>query len=66
MGSGKGSPEYWVAVVKPGRVIFECKGPNDALMIAALKKAQYKLPCRTKIVKREVVNSATPETKEAE
>ena len=66
MGSGKGSPEYWVAVVKPGRVIFECKGPSDALMIAALKKAQYKLPCRTKIVKKEVVNSATPETKEAE
>ena len=65
MGSGKGSPEYWVAVVKPGRVIFECKGPNDALMIAALKKAQYKLPCATKIISREAQEAAATE-KEAE
>ena len=61
MGSGKGSPEYWVAVVKPGRVIFEVQGPNDELMIQALKKAQYKLPCETKIIKKE-----TEEIKEAE
>ena len=63
MGSGKGSPEYWVAVVKPGRVIFEVKGPSEEAMIKALKKAQYKLPCATKIVRKEV--PATPEVKEA-
>ena len=63
MGSGKGSPEYWVAVVNPGRVIFEVKGPSEEAMIKALKKAQYKLPCATKIVRKEV--SATPEVKEA-
>jgi large subunit ribosomal protein L16 len=62
MGSGKGSPEYWVAVVKPGRVIFEVQGPSDELMIKALKKAQYKLPCATKIIKKEVA----PATEEAE
>ena len=61
MGSGKGSPEYWVAVVKPGRVIFEVQGPTDELMIKALKKAQYKLPCATKIIKREEVAPATEE-----
>ena len=66
MGSGKGSPEYWVAVVKPGRVIFEVTANSKELMIKALKKAQYKLPCHTKIIKKEVVNSVTPETKEAE
>ena len=61
MGSGKGSPEYWVAVVKPGRVIFEVQGPTDELMIKALKKAQYKLPCATRIIKREEVAPATEE-----
>ena len=65
MGSGKGSPEYWVAVVKPGRVLFEVRGQSDELMIKALKKAQYKLPCKTKIIKKEVVSSEVPETKEA-
>ena len=53
MGSGKGSPEYWVAVVKPGRVIFEVRANTKELMIKALKKAQYKLPCATKIISRE-------------
>ena len=61
MGSGKGSPEYWVAVVNPGRVIFEVQGPTDELMIKALKKAQYKLPCATRIIKREDVAPATEE-----
>ena len=63
MGSGKGSPEYWVAVVKPGRVIFEVQGPSDELMIKALRKAQYKLPCGTKIIKKEEVAPATEEAK---
>ena len=53
MGSGKGSPEYWVAVVKPGRVLFEIAGvPEDAAR-EAMRLASHKLPCKTKIVKRE-------------
>ena len=52
MGSGKGSPEYWVAVVKPGRVLFEIAGvPEDAAR-EAMRLASHKLPCKTKIVKR--------------
>jgi large subunit ribosomal protein L16 len=52
MGSGKGSVEYWVAVIKPGRVLFEMGGvdPQDAL--EALRLAAYKLPIKTKIIKR--------------
>ncbi len=65
MGSGKGSPEYWVAVVKPGRVIFEVKGPNEALMRKALKLAQYKLPCKTKIMAKGEANPVTPTGEEA-
>ena len=53
MGSGKGSPEYWVAVVKPGRVLFEVSGISDELAREALRLASYKLPCKTKIVARE-------------
>ena len=53
MGSGKGSPEYWVAVVKPGRVLFEIAGvPEDAAR-EAMRLASHKLPCKTKIVARE-------------
>ena len=53
MGSGKGSPEYWVAVVKPGRVIFEIKGVAEADAREALRLAQHKLPLKTKIIARE-------------
>ncbi len=53
MGSGKGSPEYWVAVVKPGRVMFEIAGVPDDIAREALRLASHKLPCKTKIVKRE-------------
>ena len=53
MGSGKGSPEYWVAVVKPGRVIFEIKGVLEADAREALRLAQHKLPLKTKIIARE-------------
>ncbi len=52
MGKGKGSPEYWVAVVKPGRVMFELGGVDEKLAKSALRLAQYKLPVRTKIVGR--------------
>ena len=53
MGSGKGSPEGWVAVVKPGRVMFELAGVSEQLAKEALRLAGQKLPVRTKIVKRE-------------
>ncbi len=53
MGSGKGSPEAWVAVVKPGRVMFELAGVPDALAREALRLAGTKLPVKTKVVRRE-------------
>jgi len=53
MGSGKGNPEYWVAVVKPGRVMFELSGVDEALAREAMRLAGHKLPLRTKFVTRE-------------
>ena len=53
MGSGKGSPEYWVAVVKPGRVMFEIAGVSEEVAREALRLASHKLPIKTKIVERE-------------
>ena len=53
MGSGKGSPEGWVAVVKPGRVMFELSGVPEPLAREALRLAAQKLPVRTRFVKRE-------------
>ena len=53
MGSGKGSPEYWVAVVKPGRVLFEIGGVTEEVAREALRLAGHKLPCKTKFIKRE-------------
>ena len=53
MGSGKGSPEYWVAVVKPGRVMFEIGGVAEETAREALRLAGHKLPIKTKIVKKE-------------
>ena len=52
MGSGKGSPEYWVAVVKPGRVLFEIAGVPEETAREALRLASHKLPCKTKIVSK--------------
>ena len=57
MGSGKGSPEYWVAVVKPGRVMFEIAGVPEETAREALRLASYKLPIKSKIVKREELES---------
>ncbi len=54
MGSGKGSPEYWVAVVKPGRVMFEIGGVNEETAREALRLASHKLPLKCKFVKKEV------------
>ena len=57
MGSGKGSPEYWVAVVKPGRVLFEIGGVPEDQAREAMRLAGYKLPIKTKFVKREEPNT---------
>ena len=53
MGSCKGAPEYWVAVVKPGRVMFEIAGVSEEVAREALRLASHKLPLKTKFVKRE-------------
>ena len=53
MGSGKGSPEHWVAVIKPGRVMFELAGVSEPLAREAMRLAGMKLPVKTKFVKRE-------------
>lgn len=55
MGSGKGSPEYWVAVVKPGRVLFEMAGVTEDIAREALRLAANKLPIKCKFVKKEEV-----------
>ncbi len=52
MGSGKGAPEYWVSVVKPGRVMFELAGVTEELAREAMRLAAHKLPIKTKFVKR--------------
>lgn len=53
MGSGKGSPEFWVAVVKPGRILFEVAGVSEEQAREALRLASHKLPCKTRIVVKE-------------
>ena len=53
MGSGKGSPEYWVAVVKPGRVLFEMDGVSKEIAMEAMRLAGHKLPIKTKFVVKE-------------
>ena len=55
MGKGKGAPEYWVSVVKPGRVMFEISGVAEDVAREALRLASHKLPVQTKFVKRETV-----------
>ena len=53
MGSGKGSPEYWVAVVKPGRIMFEMDGVNEEVAREAMRLAGHKLPIKTKFMVKE-------------
>ena len=53
MGSGKGAPEYWVAVVKPGRVLFEIAGVSEDIAREALRLASHKLPLKTKLIKKD-------------
>lgn len=52
MGSGKGAPEYWVAVVKPGHIIFEINGVSEQAAKQAMKLASYKLPVKTKFIQK--------------
>jgi len=54
MGSGKGSPEWWIANVKPGRVMFELSFPNEKVAQEALLRASHKLPMKCRIIRREV------------
>jgi large subunit ribosomal protein L16 len=56
MGSGKGNPEFWVAVVRPGRVLFELSYPNEEIARAAMNKAIQKLPIKARIITREEVH----------
>lgn len=57
MGSGKGNPEFWVAVVKPGRVVFEIAGVPEATAREAMRLASFKLPFKTKFISRETEES---------
>ena len=52
MGKGKGSPEKWVAVVKPGRIMFELEGVSETEAMEAMERARHKLPIKAKFVKR--------------
>ncbi len=56
MGSGKGSPEYWVAVVKPGRVLFEMDGVNEEVAKEAMRLASHKLPIKCRFVTKETLD----------
>jgi large subunit ribosomal protein L16 len=58
MGKGKGNPEYFVAVVRPGRIMFELGGVPEDLALEALRRASHKLPLRCKVVRREAVGTA--------
>jgi len=61
MGKGKGSPEYWVAVVKPGRVMYEVAGVDEEVARRALKLASYKLPIKCKVVSKEELDASLAE-----
>ena len=64
MGSGKGNPEFWVAVVKPGRVLFEIEGVSEEVAREALRLAGHKLPCKVKFIKKEEVNEGGEKNEE--
>lgn len=62
MGKGKGSPEYWVAVVKPGRIMFELSGVSENVARRAMELASSKLPIKTKFIKREDIGGDARES----
>ena len=61
MGSGKGSPEYWVAVVKPGRIMFEMSGVSEADAREAMRLASHKLPIKCKFISKQSETTAEEE-----
>lgn len=61
MGSGKGSPDHWVAVVKPGRMLFEMSGVREDVAAEAMRRAGHKLPIKTRFVVRRAEGMAVPE-----
>ena len=63
MGSGKGAPDHWVAVVKPGRILFEMAGVNEAVAKEAMRLASHKLPIDTRFVSRETTVAVGAESK---
>jgi large subunit ribosomal protein L16 len=63
MGKGKGSPEHWVAVVKPGRIMFELSGVNEDIAREAMRLAAHKLPVKCRFVKREEMGGEVSESK---
>lgn len=62
MGSGKGAPEYWVAVVKPGRIMFEMAGVSEEVAREAMRLASHKLPIKTKFVTRQEMDGEANES----
>jgi large subunit ribosomal protein L16 len=66
MGKGKGNPEHWVAVIKPGRILFEIEGVTEEMAREALTRAIYKLPFAAKFVMRENAGAAAPDAAAAE
>ena len=64
MGSGKGNPEYWVAVVKPNRVLFEIEGVSEEIAREALRLAGNKLPCKVKFIKKEEIHEGGEKNEE--
>ena len=66
MGSGKGAPEYWVAVVKPGRVMFEIAGVSEDIAREAMRLAANKLPIKCKFVSKAAMDAAAPEETDGE
>ncbi len=64
MGSGKGNPEYWVAVVKPNRVLFEIEGVSEEVAREALRLAGNKLPCKVKFIEKEEINEGGEKNEE--
>lgn len=66
MGSGKGNPEYWVAVVRPGRIMFEIGGVREELAVEALRRAMHKLPMRCRVVRKDEVGTAAAEEAHAD
>jgi large subunit ribosomal protein L16 len=66
MGSGKGAPDHWVAVIKPGRMLFELAGVREEVAAEAMRKAGHKLPIKTRFVTRISEGTAVPEPEPAE